>query len=172
MRTWRRMFVALVVAVPLLAASGALAVPIVQYSATDLGGGLFEYQLTVVNDDGSEGLSGLNVLHGGSVFGLDGSSVIGAPSGWQFFEPLPPLIDDLNYFSLSPGDDIPVDGTLGGFSFRSTTDPDTLAPGDFEVEGIGSDSATQIPLGDALPEPLSGLLLAVALALGARRAWG
>jgi hypothetical protein len=145
----------------LVAGSGAQALPIVTYSVDELGGGLFQYNLTVNNDGGGEALAGLNVLYAGSVFGLDGSSTIGAPGDWAWFAPLPPLIDDLNYFSLSPAGDVAIGGTLGGFSFQSSTDPDTLAGEDFAVEGIGADSATQINLGVAqlVPEPALVLLL-------------
>jgi hypothetical protein len=163
---------ALLLALLVVAGSRAQALPIVRYSVNDLGGGLFAYRLSVTNAGGSEALSGLNVLNGASVFGLDGSSSIGAPSGWMFFEPLPPLIDDLVYFSLSPGADVPVDGSRAGFSFRSTTDPDTLGAGDFAVEGIGAESGSQIPLGDAMfvPEPALGVLLVAALVAPALRA--
>jgi hypothetical protein len=165
-RPWRG--IALLLAVLLATGTAASALPVVQYSVTDLGGGLFQYDLLVDNDDGGEGLSGLNILHGNSVFGLDGTSTIGEPTGWSSFAPLPPLIDDLNYFSLSTGSDIPVDGSLGGFSFQSTTDPDTLEGDDFAVEGIGADSATQIDLGTALlvPEPSAFVLLVAAGVVG------
>ena len=149
--------------------TAASAAPIVCYTVTDLGGGLFRYDLVVDNGGGAEGLSGLDILHAGSVFGLDDSSTIGEPAGWMSFAPLPPLLDDLDYFSLSTGTDIPVDGSLGGFSFESTTDPDTLSGDDFAVEGIGADSATQIDLGVAmlLPEPSAAALLLVAGLVGA-----
>jgi hypothetical protein len=145
-----------------VASARAGATPMVLYSVTDLGGGLFQYDLTVDNDGGGEDLAGLNILYGDSVFGLDGSSIIGAPPGWLYFAPLPPLIDDLNYFSLDPGADVPIDGTLAGFFFQSSTDPNTLSGDDFAVEGIGADSATQIDLGIAkrVPEPGALLLLA------------
>jgi hypothetical protein len=147
------------------ASSAASALPMVTYTFADLGGGLYQYDLTVHNTGGAADLSGLNVLHGGSVFGLDGSSTIGEPSGWASFAPLPPFADDLVYFSLSAASDVPVDGSLGGFSFRSTTDPDSLTGDDFAVEGIDADEATQIDLGVALylPEASLGLLLAAAL---------
>jgi hypothetical protein len=152
--------------------SGAVALPVVTYTVDDLGGGLFQYDL-LVDNDGGVALSGLNVLHGGSVFGLDGSSTIGAPAGWSSFAPLPPLIDDLVYFSLAEASDIPADGSLGGFSFQSQTDPDTLSGDDFAVEGIDAALATQIDLGVAMrvPEPALALLLAAGC-LGARRARG
>jgi len=155
---WREM--GAVLAALLATSSGAVALPVVQYTVDDLGGGLFQYDLMVDNSGGGEDLSGLDVLHAGSVFGLGASSTIGAPSGWMSFLPVPSLIDDLDYFSLSPIHDIPIDGTLGGFSFRSTTDPGTLTGDEFAVEGIGADSASQISLGVAqrLPEPSLALL--------------
>jgi hypothetical protein len=162
----------------LATSSSALALPVVQYSVSDLGGGLFQYNLTVDNDDGGEALSGLNILYADSVFGLDENAVIGAPAGWMSFAPLPPLVHDVNYFSLTAATDIPIDGALGGFSFRSTTDPDSIGGLDFTVEGIGSETASQIPLGVAVPvpEPSTALLLVLGLtelARGARsrRAW-
>ena len=154
------------VLVLLVAASSASALPIVSYGVVPLGGGLFRYDLSVDNDDGGEGLSGLNVLHGNSVFGLTSGSSIASPSGWSSFAPLPPFVDDVNWFSLTPAGDIAVDGSLAGFSFVSSTDPDTLAGNDFAVEGIGADSATQIDLGIAqlVPEPSVALLLGLGLA--------
>ncbi len=143
--------------------TGASALPVVQYTVSDLGGGVFQYNLTVDNDDGGEALSGLNVLFAQSVFGLDEDSVIGTPAGWSSFSPLPPLIDDLIYFSLTAGTDIAIDDSLGGFSFQSTTDPDSVHGLDFTVEGIGAETASQIPLGVAVPEPSTALLLAFGL---------
>ncbi len=146
-------------------APAASALPIVYYSMTALGGGLFQYSLVVNNSGGAEALAGLNVLHGHSAFSLDGSSTIGAPSGWSSFAPLPPFVDDLNYFSLTPGGDIAVNASRGGFSFVSTTDPDTLSGDDFHVEGIGATTASQIDLGIAqsVPEPSVAVLLALGL---------
>lgn len=146
-------------------APAASALPIVYYSAAAMGGGLFQYQLVVNNGGGGEALSGLNVLHGHSVFSLDGDSTIGAPAGWSSFAPLPPFIDDVNYFSLTPGSDISIGASRSGFSFVSTTDPDTVNGDDFHVEGIGSGTASQIDLGIAqlVPEPSVAMLLALGL---------
>src|SRR5262249_27506288 len=117
--------------------------------------------------------SGLDVLHANSVFGVTPTTAIGQPSGWSHFAPLPPLLDDIDWFSLAAGGDVAVDGVKSGFTFVSATDPDSLDGGDFAVEGIGSDSASQIPLGGAqrvVPEPATIALVGLALAgLGARR---
>ena len=169
----RRGVAAVLRALALLTLSGAAsAVPMVVYTVDDLGGGLFQYNLTLENDGGSEALSGLNVLHGDSVFGLDDGSPIAAPAGWIYFAPFPSLIDDLNYISLDAGTDVPIGGSLGGFSFVSALDPDSIDGDDFHVEGIGADSASQIDLGNAqlVPEPATAVLLLSALAgLGAWR---
>jgi len=151
----------------LLAGARAGATPMVTYSVTDLGLGVYQYDLIVCNDGGSEDLAGLNILHGDSVFGLDGSSSIGAPPDWLYFEPVPGLIDDLNYFSLNPNADVEIGQMVGGFSFQSATDPNSLSGNEFAVEGIGADSGTQIDLGIAMlmPEPRALLLLAAGAAL-------
>jgi hypothetical protein len=72
-------------------------------------------------------------------------------------------VHDLDYFSLAPGGDVPMGGVLGGFSFVSTKDPNTLTGNDFAVEGIGATSASQIPLGNAqlVPEPATALGLSL-----------
>src|ERR1700730_1297284 len=101
----------------------AWAAPMVLFSVDDLGGGFFQYDLTVSNNAGTEPLSGLLVLNGGSVFGLDATSIIGAPqdiggnpaADWSFFAPLPPFVDILSYFSLDTAGDVPINGVLGGF---------------------------------------------------------
>ena len=173
MRGHRETTAARALAVALLVASPqASALPIVHYSVSALGGGLFQYNLSVDNGGGAEALSGLDVLHAGSVFGLGAGSAIGEPAGWMSFAPLPPSIDDLDYFSRGPASDIPLGGSLGGFSFRSTKDPSTIAGNDFAVEGIGATSATQTDLGVAqlVPEPSIASLVAAGLtALGLGR---
>jgi hypothetical protein len=147
------------------AAATASAAPIVTFDYSDLGGGLYRYDLTVDNSGGPEPFSGLNVLNANTVFGLDPGSTIGAPAGWDSFAPLPPFVDELNWFSLDPSDDIDVDDELAGFSFESTTAPWTLGY-HFAVEAIGGTSSSQIPLADAVlvPEPSTALLLGAAIA--------
>jgi hypothetical protein len=143
----------------------------VLYTIDIVAPGTYQYNLFVDNSDGGEDLSGLNVLKGNSVFGLDDGSTIGAPTGWDSFAPLPPLIDDLNYFSLDSADDVLAGSGLGGFSFVSNREPSTLTGDDFAVEGIGSDCHCQIDLDTAqvMPEPGTALLLGAGLAALAAR---
>lgn len=163
MHPLRLPFVALF-ALAALASPPALAAPMVSFTTTPLGGGLFQYDLTLHNTGGPEPFSGLDILNANSVFGLTSTSTIAAPAGWSFFAPLPPLVDELDFFSLSGASDIAVDASLGGFSFVSATDPASIGM-TFGVEAIGGTSSTQIPLPNAtyVPEPTTGLLLASAL---------
>jgi hypothetical protein len=148
-----------------LATSAASAAPTLLIGAADLGGGVWQYDMTLVNSGGSEPLSGLNILAANTLFGLDDTSTITAPSGWDYFAPLPPSVDELNYFSLASADDVAMDDSLGGFSFESSTDPGTIDWSSFEADAIGGTSSTQIPLTTIFtPEPATGLLLAAALA--------
>jgi hypothetical protein len=147
--------------------------PMVLFGVEDLGGGFFQYDLTLNNNGGVEPLSGLLVVNGGSVFGLDASSNIGAPQNvggnpladWSFISPFPPFVDILSYFSLDSAGDVPINGSLGAFFFQSSTNPSALSSGDFAVIGIGGITGNQIPLGNALfaPEPSSLLLAILAL---------
>lgn len=159
-------FCALALALASWASSIAWGGPQVFFNATDLGTGFFQYNLILDNEGGSEPLSGLNILNGFSVFGLDPSSVVGTPSNWSYFPPLPPFIDDLDFFSLTPLADVAVNSALGGFSFQSMLDPIFVQSSGFAVEAIGGISATQIPLPNAIaiPEPETLPLLAIALA--------
>jgi hypothetical protein len=136
----------------LLLLSPASAIPVLDFTVEtsplvvtvdSLGGGLFQYNFTLNNVWG-EPLSGLNLFHGSSAFGLNTLSSIVAPPGWSFFSPLPPLVDELNWFSLSPATDVPVGGSLSGFSFRSTTDPATLGSDAYAFDVIGGITGTQL----------------------------
>ena len=160
----------LLLALVALATSAATAAPNVTFTTTPLGGGLFQYDLTLNDVGGSEPFSGLDILNANSVFGLTSGSAIGAPAGWSYFSPAP-LVDELDYFSLSGASDVAVGASLGGFSFVSPTDPAAIGF-TFAVEAIGGTSSSQIPLPNAtyLPEPSTGLLLSGALtALGIAR---
>jgi hypothetical protein len=147
-------------------ASPGSATPYLQIGVTGMVGSDFVYEMTLYNDGGSEPLSGLNLLAAYTIFGLDDDSTITAPAGWDYFAPLPPSVDELNYFSLSSGDDVPIGGSLGGFSFLSATNPNTLDWDSLEADAIGGNSSTQIPL-IVTPEPATGMLLAAALAVQA-----
>jgi hypothetical protein len=132
-----------------------------EFAVDNLGGGLFQYDLTLT-DHFADPLSGLNILFAHSVFGLTDVSVISAPAGWGFFAPFPPYVNELNWFSLNPGTDVPVGGSLGGFVFLSTTDPATLEPGNLTFDDIDGTTGRQleIPIPDQ-PNPV--LLLTTGL---------
>jgi hypothetical protein len=55
-----------------------------------------------------------------------------------------------------PSADVPIGGSLGGFTFQSTTDPSTI--GSIRSDLIGGTSGSQ------LPEPATMLLLGSGLA--------
>jgi hypothetical protein len=172
----------------MLAASTRSWAVAVFFTTTNLGGGLFQYDLTVDNTGGAEPIQGLSILNGNSVFGLDGTSTIGAPqdiggnpaADWFFLPPGPPP-DSLDYISLDVTADVPVNGSLGGFFFRSMKDPSTLSGNQFAVDLIGSLTGGPIqggggiaqPPPTAIPEPSTVVLLTVGvlglLAVGCRK---
>jgi hypothetical protein len=168
---FRRIWLCVVV-LSLVASTQSRAISIF-YDPKDLTGGLFQYNLVVDNTGGTEPISGLLVLHGNSAFGLDATSVISAPqdiagnpaADWFFFppDPGPPLVDSLDYFSLNPAGDVPINGVQGGFFFTSLKDPNTIGGDDFRVDLVGSISGAQIFQGRAqlVPEPSTIILLGV-----------
>ncbi len=157
-------------AIVLAAGLSALADPVVTYTTAPLLGGFFEYDMTVMNVGGTQPLSGLLVLNGSTAFDLGPGSTIGTPSGWSSALTAGPLA----YMSPSMSTDIPIGGTLSGFSFQSDTDPSTLVSGDFAVVGIGSNTSAEIDLGDAqrVPEAdisIAEIIMAVGVSLIIRR---
>ena len=156
-------WLATVAALALGSPSPGSAVPSLELGVNGMVGSEWLYEMTLHNPGGAEPLSGLNLLEAFTIFGLDDTSTIIAPSGWDFFAPLPPFVDELNYFSLSEASDVPIDGSLGGFSFLSSRDPDTLAWSSLSADAIGGTSSTQIPL-LITPEPTTALLVAAGLA--------
>jgi hypothetical protein len=128
----------------------------VEFVAVPLGGGLFQYSITI-NNPADQPISGLNILNANSIFGLDLASIITAPPNWDFFAPDPAFgVDELNFFSLVPSADAPIGGSLQGFIFQSTTDPSTISSLRYDL--IGGVSGSQIP------EPVTILLLGTGLA--------
>ena len=159
--------------------SGARATT-VTFSATPVGGGFFQYSLTLINTGKPhQPIAGLNILNGNSVFGLTPSSIITAPSNWSFFSPDPSIgANELNYFSLSAMADVSVGGSLGGFSFLSMTNPGTISGSQFAFDLVPQ-SGPNCCTGTAepVPEPSTILLLgtgltAVAAAVRGRRKTG
>jgi hypothetical protein len=138
----------------------------VTFSAVPVGGGLFQYSLTIINTgEPNQPIAGLNILNGNSVFGLTPSSIIMAPPNWSFFSPDPGIgANELNYFSLSPLTDVSVGGSLGGFTFLSMTNPGTISGSQFAFDlvpqsGPNCCTGTVRPV----PEPTTILLLGTSL---------
>jgi hypothetical protein len=148
-----------------LSATGSTWADILTATTINLGGGEWRYNLTL-DDPYSFPLSGLNILQANTLFGLDLGSTISTPAGWDFFAPLPPLVDELNFFSLSSASDAKPGIPLVGFSFDSATDPSTLT-GPIQFDVINGITGTQVP------EPSGrvplGLLVLGAAALMKRR---
>lgn len=156
-----------IVALSLFANRPSLATPTAVVTTMDLGMGLFEYNIIINNAGGPEPLQGLLLFNANTLFGLDGSSVIGAPqdvggnlaADWDFFPPEPPVVDQLSYFSLLPAGDIPIGGILGGFTFQSARDPQTVRLQDFDIDAVGSDTGGDIDIDVVVvPEPSTLIL--------------
>lgn len=112
--------------------------------ATVIGPGLFEYSIQIDNTEGPEPLQGVILFNPNIVFGLDDASVIGAPPGWDFFPPMPPVADLLTFFSLGLADDLPIGATLGGFTFQSSVNPGNLDVSKLQIDVVGSISFDDI----------------------------
>jgi hypothetical protein len=143
------------------------------YSTTSLGGGIFQYNFAINNTSGTIPISGLLLQGGNSVFGLDPTSTISAPPGWNSLSPLPPFDDLLSYFSLTPATDVPIGGSLGGFTFQSTTGPGTLTEVDGVLVGSDGSQTPQTPF-RITPEPATfypfvAVLIGVGMKIKRRR---
>ena len=154
------------IAIVLILGSTHASADAVEFVAVPLGGGMFQYSLTI-NNPADQPVSGLNILDANTIFGLTPSSIITAPANWSFFAPDPGLgVDELNFFSLVLSADIPIGGSLGGFTFQSTTDPSTIS--NIRHDLIGGTSGSQIP------EPATLFLLGAGLtgvAMKMRKRW-
>jgi hypothetical protein len=159
--------IALLMALAPAAAAQAVGVA---FWTRDLGGGMFQYNMRVDND-GPENMAGLIVIHAQTDFGLNEDSFVVAPEDWDYFPPQPPLVDELDYFSLDVGADIPVGESLEVFRFQSMRDPDTLqCPPNFALEVIGRSGTPYDPgCPVRIPEPSAGVLMLVGLAMLRRR---
>jgi hypothetical protein len=155
-----------------LVSAAAWADPIVNYTVAPASGA-FMYNLTLDNTNSTLIVSGLIVVKGFSVFGLDSGSPISAPpeangcpcEAWGFAPPIPPFADNLEYFSPDNGGDISPGGTLSGFSFTSFRNPSTLNSGDFDIVLVVRGGTMFVDIGDAqlVPEPSMWIPLALAV---------
>jgi hypothetical protein len=161
---FRRVLAGTIAVLALILSCRAGATPIVTFTAAGVGGGVFRYDLTLGNEAGSEPVSGLIVLHGGTDFVLDNTSVISAPVGWSLSAPLPPVVDPLFYFSLNSSADVPINGSLTGFTFESLRNPATLTDNEFAVAAVGAVSGREILLGNAEPIPEPQMIWLIAFA--------
>jgi hypothetical protein len=125
-----------------------------QVTTHNLGGGKFDYNILVYNTGGSEPLKGVILYNASSTFSLDSNSEVDAPAGWDFqWPPVPPVVDQIPYFSISPAADTPIGGTQGGFDFESGVNPSTVSPSDFHVDGVGRNTGHNITLTQVPPVP-------------------
>jgi hypothetical protein len=138
--------------------------PVVTYAVTP-NAGAFMYDLTLNNTNSTLIVSGLIVVNGSTVFGLDSSSPISAPPeangcpclAWGFAPPIPPFGNPLEYFSPNVNADIsPGPGPnaiLPGFSFTSFTNPSSLKGNDFDIILVVRGGTTFKDIGNAVPVP-------------------
>lgn len=144
-----------------LATCTAACADVLTVTTTNLGGGMWKFDLTLT-DPYPFPLSGLNILYANTLFGLDSNSVIAVPPGWDFFPPIPGVVDELTNFSLSSTSDAQPNIPLPDFSFDSATDPSTLKfPIPFDV--VNGVTGTQVPEPELMPMVLICLSVATML---------
>src|SRR4051812_37298069 len=106
---WKRAGLSVIAAFALASAPAQAQTAFV--SAMDIGAGKFQYSI-LIDNSGLTGLlepiQGVIAFKAGSALGLNEASVISAPSGWDFFQPAPPVADDLPFFSSDSASDIPM----------------------------------------------------------------
>jgi hypothetical protein len=143
--------------------------PMVKYTETEKTGGLFGYNLVLATGPNFYA-EGLVVVNGFSVFKLDASSDISAPTvdsnAWGFLAPLPPFADNLSYFSPAVAGDIQPNKEQGDFSFKSITD---LKGATFATVVIGYTDPNNIQLMNiavnaaTVPEPHNFVLFSLGM---------
>ncbi len=144
----------------LVSASPAAALPILNPTVTELGGGIFGYSYELTNPAGSTE----NVFDLGLVFeGI--ADKVAAPAGWDFIAGL----GFIDWFSTDPASDLLVGSRLGGFSFESVVGPGTIAFTTLGVDaltgevGFPASGTTEGPSLVPVPEPGSLWLLGAGL---------
>lgn len=172
-RTWRRACMLFVAATAMVVPVDAG--PILLYTETSLGGGLWRYEYTLRNDLDPVSSSGVNLYDAVLQFGLP-ATVVALPTDWAFIQDSVSVEVFSTIFGAPPaGSDIPPGANLPGFIFdldqQSGAIPFTYTyfdEGNPSQPLVLSGTATQA----AVPEPsaLSLSLLGIgALALARAR---
>ena len=161
-----------------LAASGAMAAPILNYTETDLGGGFFDLVFTAVNSFDPVADAGADLYDIVFDFPVSGF-LLSLPSGWTSNPSSPGT--SMEVFSTFPGPppigtDIAPGQSLGGFEFFFET-----SLGDIPFTYTFTNPAqpdqplilngTSTPTSSAVPEPNSVVLIGIAIALMVALLW-
>jgi len=149
----------------------ASAAALLDATYTDIGGGFFNYSLTLTNLDPTSNIFDLAVFFAGA-----GGTTTGTAAGW---DPLPGIgfsipTNFIDWLSLSAASDLAAGTPLGGFSFISMNGPDAIAlefaTTSFDAAGNPVDTTAQEAVTSLtaasptpVPEPSTVLLLASGL---------